>query len=108
MGESNHEMPAFVWVFMSEFSANGQRGAPTAIFHSKGQADDWINQEQIDGILYEFPIGVALVDHAEPVNGNQAFITKHHDKSSKIEWMTSLFQTADIDTVSKTSVFGTT
>ena len=83
MGESNHEIPAFVWVFMSEFSANGQRGAPTAIFHSKGQADDWINQEQIDGILYEFPIGVALVDHAEPVNGNQAFITKHHDKSSK-------------------------
>ena len=83
MDGSNDESLSFVWVFMSEFCDIGQRGAPTAVFRSKNQADEWINKEQIDGILYKFPVGIALVDHAEPLNGNQPFISKHSDKASK-------------------------
>ncbi|WP_421702406.1 DUF7710 domain-containing protein [Aliiroseovarius sp.] len=73
---------SFVWVFMSEFSAKGMLGAPSAIFSSQDQAEVWVAQSGLSGILYRFPLDVSLSEYSEPINGNQPFITKHQDKSS--------------------------
>ncbi len=83
MVSSKNDTPSLVWVFMSEFSADGSRGAPTAIFPKKVEAEEWITKEKIDGILYEFPVGVALVDHAEPLYGDEPYIAKHSDKNGR-------------------------
>lgn len=74
---------SFVWVFMSDFSASGARGAPSAIFTNKERAHKWISKNGMCGNLYRLPIDVSLAEYSEPVNGEKPFIAKHQDKSSE-------------------------
>jgi hypothetical protein len=66
----------FVWVFMSEHSDEGARGAPSAIFSSRSQAIHWINSSSLRGNLYKLPIGLSVVEYAEPLFGDNPFMKK--------------------------------
>ena len=72
----------FVWVFMSEFSDSGVRGAPSGVFHSVEEAEEWIKASGVQGNLYRFPLGHSLVEYCEPVSGDIAYIRKYSKKDT--------------------------
>lgn len=49
----------FVWVF------NGQNAPfPSAIFCSRSDAENWIGQNKLSGILTQYPLGISAYDWA--------------------------------------------
>jgi hypothetical protein len=48
-----------VWIFVGEGGA-----LPSAVFHTRADAEQWIERESVSGILTCYPVGCAVYDWA--------------------------------------------
>lgn len=48
-----------VWIFVAP-----QAMFPSGVFHTAAQAEQWIAQHELSGVLTEYPVGIGVYDWA--------------------------------------------